>query len=343
MNRSTDRSRIESVRTNVVTGFLGAGKTTLVQYLLRHKPEGERWAVLVNEFGEVGIDGALLASQGANQPGVFLREVPGGCMCCTAGVSMQVALNTLLRTSRPDRLLIEPTGLGHPREVLTTLASEHYRDVLDVRATVVVVDARKARDPRYSDHSTFREQLDVADLIVANKAETYGTMDRAALSDLLDELRGDGGRRVVEVTEGAIEPEWLETPAERYQPDSRDAVATEVPEQESARRTAPDGGHLRIDNQGEGFATTGWIFASELRFDLEQLRRVLHTVAAERIKGTVITDAGSFSLNAVEGEFRVSEVDALPDSRIEILRAGGEDPSGLELAILSCLVSPPRT
>jgi len=98
---------------NLVMGFLGAGKTTAILHLLDTKPAGETWAVLVNEFGAVGIDGTVIAGQG-----VFVKEVPGGCMCCAAGLPMQVAVNRLLREARPDRLLIEASGLGHPRRVL---------------------------------------------------------------------------------------------------------------------------------------------------------------------------------------------------------------------------------
>ncbi|GAK82559.1 putative metal chaperone [Vibrio ponticus] len=66
------------VPTNIITGFLGVGKTTTILNLLKSKPENENWAVLVNEFGEIGIDGAMMTDQGA-----MIKEVPGGCMCCT--------------------------------------------------------------------------------------------------------------------------------------------------------------------------------------------------------------------------------------------------------------------
>nr|CBX70012.1 hypothetical protein YEW_IU38090 [Yersinia enterocolitica W22703] len=94
-------------KTNLITGFLGCGKTTTIRHLLSQKPEHEKWAVLVNEFGEIGIDGALLADSGA-----VLKEIPGGCMCCVNGFPMQVGLNMLLQQAKPDRLLIEPTGWG---------------------------------------------------------------------------------------------------------------------------------------------------------------------------------------------------------------------------------------
>ena len=104
------------------------------------------WAILVNEFGEVGIDGGLLETNHAEE--VYIREVPGGCMCCTAGLPMLMAMNMLLARARPHRLIIEPTGLGHPSEVMNVLSSEHYRDLLDLHATVTLVDARtEANNP----------------------------------------------------------------------------------------------------------------------------------------------------------------------------------------------------
>lgn len=125
---------IKAVPTNIITGFLGVGKTSSLLHLLKQKPANERWAILINEFGEIGIDGSLVNgsrnkapnNNASNEKRVFIREVPGGCMCCAAGLPMQIALNQLLAESKPNRLLIEPTGLGHPIEVLQTLAAEHY-------------------------------------------------------------------------------------------------------------------------------------------------------------------------------------------------------------------------
>ena len=105
-------SNISSVPTNIITGFLGVGKTTAISHLLKNKPSDQRWAVLVNEFGEIGVDGRLMQGQYPEEQRVFVKEVPGGCMCCAAGLPMQVALNQLLASARPDRMLIEPTGLG---------------------------------------------------------------------------------------------------------------------------------------------------------------------------------------------------------------------------------------
>ena len=156
---SSDKTPILGVPTNIITGFLGVGKTSAILNLMKHKPTNERWAVLVNEFGEIGVDGSLFQGNQSKQQQIFIREVPGGCMCCAAGLPMQIALNQLLSEAKPDRLLIEPTGLGHPKEVLQVLSSEHYRQVLSLQKNITLVDARKLSDTRYSDHDTFNQQI----------------------------------------------------------------------------------------------------------------------------------------------------------------------------------------
>lgn len=164
-------------RVNLITGFLGSGKTTTLRHLLACKPEGEQWAVLVNEFGEIGIDGALLAESGA-----VLKEIPGGCMCCVNGLPMQVGLNMLLKQARPDRLLIEPTGLGHPKQILDMLSAAVYQPWIDLRATLCLLDPRQLADARVRENENFRDQLAAADIIIANKQDRWADADAQALS-----------------------------------------------------------------------------------------------------------------------------------------------------------------
>src|SRR5688500_18872467 len=103
------------VPTTIVSGALGVGKTTAILAAVRHRPEGERWAVMVNEFGRVGIDGAVL-SDGSS--GLEVREIAGGCVCCTANLPLRLGLAKLVREVRPDRLFVEPTGLAHPASII---------------------------------------------------------------------------------------------------------------------------------------------------------------------------------------------------------------------------------
>jgi len=100
----------------LLTGFFGVGKTTTIRSLLSRKPENESWAILINEFGEVAVDQTALEIN--NETNVTIREIPGGCICCVMNVPMREAVAEIFQRSRPDRLLIEPTGLGHPAGIL---------------------------------------------------------------------------------------------------------------------------------------------------------------------------------------------------------------------------------
>ena len=336
------QSEIVDVPTNVITGFLGAGKSTAILHLLRNKPANERWAVLVNEFGEVGIDGELLGGDNRSEQGVFVREVAGGCMCCSSGFPMQIALTSLLSEARPNRLLIEPTGLGHPKEVLAVLAADHYRSMLDLRATITLVDALKIRDPRYAEHPTFLQQLAVADTIVANKIDRY---DDQSMPDLLDFLKQTDGlqeKPLHQVEQGAIELAWLADRAGEHirkihdhhdHHDARvDSALPPVPE-------IPESGLLRVDNEGDGFFSQGWIFTPAWCFDESKLDTLLMGIEADRLKAVFITRNGVTTYNMADGVMTKSEVPNTHDSRVEVISANRIQFSDLEEALLRCVAS----
>ena len=325
------------IPTNIITGFLGVGKTTAIQYLLANKPENERWAVLVNEFGEVGIDAGLMNNE-SEVPGVFIKELPGGCMCCTAGVPMQIALNQLIRQSRPDRLLIEPTGLGHPEEVVATLQQPEYSGVLDLRCTITLVDARKLDDQRYTQHEIFNQQLQIADLIVAHKKDLYS-------GDEIPQLKNYLSDRAVNVpTEscdnGRLELSWLDRPSLSVPSVFALVEAAEVHDsQEHDHSFEPDvfpaRGYVRKDNQGEGYSSSGWIFSPEFEFDFARLELLLMGIEVERLKAVFITDEGIYAFNLADSILKVQALDEVMDSRIEVI---GETPAhwvGLESQLLA--------
>ena len=136
---------------NLITGFLGVGKTTALMRLLAAKPADEYWAVVVNEFGEVGIDGATLSTAGE---GLQVAEVPGGCVCCTTSPMLRTALNQLVKARRPDRLLIEPSGLGHPAGIVDLLRDPFMAKTFEVRAVLTLLDPRhRSAIPVFLRHS----------------------------------------------------------------------------------------------------------------------------------------------------------------------------------------------
>ncbi len=329
------RPSIQLVPTNIITGFLGAGKTSAILNLLKHKPGGERWAVLVNEFGEIGVDGSLVQGHAEADGEVYIREVPGGCMCCTAALPMQMALSQLLSKARPHRLLIEPTGLGHPLEVLQTLAAPHNRDYLLVQKTLTLVDARSLSDPRYREHETFRQQLAIADVIVGNKEDLYGPADRENLQVFSRELCRSGtelifthyGQLDMAVLESSTAALVEPASGHHHAQDKTSLLAEDLP--------MPECGFVTAVNQGEGFESIGWRFSPQKLFARERLCAFLTGLRVERMKAVFITPEGVFGYNMTRDALTETELDDCVESRIEIISDHIE--SGWIDGLLACL------
>ena len=335
---------LRNIPTNVITGFLGAGKSTVVMNLLAQKPADERWAVLVNEFGEVGIDGKLIAGSASGSGGVYVREVAGGCMCCAAGIPMQMAMRMLLSRAKPSRLLIEPTGLGHPMEVLEMLQSAYYRDILDLRSTVTLVDARKISDTRYASHETFNQQIDIADVIVASKADLYGDTETRALRNHLD-ARGWSGNQVTSAN-GSLPLDTLSPKSTRgvlaqaqdreHEHDSQPLTELQTPMAEPPL-TFPPEGYLRLENRDPTFSSAGWLFRPDFVFRYSAITSLLGTMHAERIKALVRTDRGDFGYNAASDVLTEVPLTDLDDSRIEVIVREHFDAAAFENALLAAV------
>jgi G3E family GTPase len=299
--------------TNIITGFLGTGKTTAILHLLKNKPAHENWAVLVNEFGEVGIDGALMSEEGA-----MIKEVPGGCMCCTAGVPMSVGINLLLR-QKPDRLLIEPTGLGHPKQVIATLTSEQYQDYIDLRTTLTVTDARYFDQDRYLTNDNFVQQLSVADTIIANKSELASPQQIASMHTWLQQHNLI--QPVIQTSHGELALELLDS----VKGNLGEALKIESHHHEHAAlepqfAIPPHQSFVRKENKGQGYYSCGWLFGPELTFNFDEIFSLYSDLTAERIKAVVNTDKGCYAFNVAGGVVSVNEMSLEGfESRMEVI------------------------
>lgn len=331
MSDSQPQSR--KVIVNVITGFLGAGKTTAILNLLKEKQDAAPWAVLVNEFGEIGIDGAILEASG-----VAMKEVPGGCICCVAGLPMQVALNQLIRNVQPSRILVEPTGLAHLSQLVATLSGGHFAEVLDVRATIALLDARKLADTRYTAHEIFNDQLQHADIVIANKAEYYSEQDRARVLAWLDAQQPPKSQFAF-TSEGRFDVQWLDMPARAATPAHHHHQHGEKPLL-PAQLAEGERVLCRENTTADGWSC-GWLFSPTLTFSFDRLFALLSAVDAERMKAVMICDRGIFVFNAEGGVLRVQELDEVFDSRIEFIHHEPLVRDPIEQALLACLMDVP--
>ena len=334
----------KKIAVNIIMGFLGVGKTTAILKLLANKPDDQRWAVLVNEFGEVGIDGAIISAES----GMLVSEVPGGCLCCVAGLPFQVALSNIIAQQKPDRILIEPTGLGHPKNVMRNLTSKEYSQYCELKASICLVDPRQLKDPRYLQHETFNDQCYLADVLVANKVDLCDEEDKRIFERYADGILPK--KTVLGWVENAqLDVEWLDIARdetrtvkgalEYFNSKAHEHQHSHSHSEESLQPVSLPAGaaYQFFQNEGMGYYSLGWLFASSQTFNYEALSQWLMTLEVERVKGLLITDRGTFVMNLRDQVFTEMPTRALDQSRIEIIHNDALNKDILEDALLNCI------
>jgi cobalamin biosynthesis protein CobW len=190
---------LAKVPATIVTGFLGAGKTTLIRHVLAHA-HGRRLALIINEFGDVGVDGEILRSCGADFcPEDSIIELANGCICCTVADDFLPAIEALLsREPRADHIVIETSGLALPKPLIKAFEWPAIRSKLTVDGVIAVVDAAAVAEGRFADdeekvaaqraqdasldhdnplEEVYQDQLLCADLVILNKADLINSSD----------------------------------------------------------------------------------------------------------------------------------------------------------------------
>ena len=296
------------VPASVITGPLGVGKTTAILDLMRARGEG-RWAVLVNEFGQVGVDGAVLGAGG----GVAVREIPGGCVCCVQGPQLQVALVRLLREVRPERLLVEPSGLAMPGAILDLLR----RAGLDVRATITLVDPVRFVAGAWRDHDADHAQVDAADVLVANRCDLASEAQVAAFRAAAGAL-WPAPAVVAATSRGRLDPAWLDLDP------------------------TPRAPRVQILHAAPDVAERGWVWPVDVVFDRARALAVAQAallpdgplgVAALRVKAVLRTRRGWLRLDGADERVEVWPFQRRTDSRLEILAPAGAAWDGVDALV----------
>ena len=221
---------IGKIPTTIVTGFLGAGKTTLIRHLLENA-RGRRLALLINEFGDVGVDGEILRGCGVETcPEENIIELANGCICCTVADDFVPAIETLLsRPQKPDHIVIETSGLALPKPLVKAFDWPSIRSRLTVDGVVTVIDGAALAAGRFADdpealaaqrqgdpaldhdnplEEVFEDQLLCADMVVLNKTDLMCEADRDATRAKIAAVL-PRAVKVVATSEGRIDAEVL--------------------------------------------------------------------------------------------------------------------------------------
>ena len=327
-------SPTQAVPTHIISGFLGAGKTTLLKHLLSQKPENEVWAVLMNEFGQIGVDQQMLPQT----QGYQVKELLGGCLCCSSQLPMQIALSRLLSETKPDRLFIEPTGLGHPAQLLEQLTEPHWQQSIAMRALVTVVDGSRLHDAEWSKQNLYADQLKAAQIIVVSHADTMDFADDQALAALKSEYQ-------------AYQQTWLMSGQAEIALKQIDLlyVGTERKIQPllKIQKTFSTGPSLPEIKQlpyhyvetTQGYSVAGWKFPKRWQFDFYPLLDVLcEQKNWLRIKGIFNTNQGWKTFNFNPQQFNYQSSEEGIDNRVEIIVQNQRDWLVFETALMNCRI-----
>ena len=317
---------LQNIPTHVIAGPLGAGKTSLIKHLLAQRPANERWAVLINEFGQIGLDAALLS---LDDDGIAIGEVAGGCLCCVNGAPFQVGLGRLLRKAKPDRLFIEPSGLGHPAQLLKQLREAPWQTVLAVQPCVLVLDAQALAAGKPLPQAQ-QQALASAGLLVLNKDEALNAAQRQAIERQLPDCpfhwthqaqlplarlpgldaKAQGAVDNLDIPKGLAQmPAIWSDPA--------------VP--------------ICLSQAQEGGWSVGWRWHPSQPFDPQRLVLWLTSLDWRRAKLVIHSRDAWLSANSVDNSpFVWQPSEWRRDSRIELIFSAPQDLAALQAALAAC-------
>ncbi len=342
----------QPIPTNLITGFLGVGKTTAIRTLLQKRTAGQKWSIFINEYGLVSIDHTLVE---ARSPEVRVEELGGGCFCCTTNDLLEPMLHVFIEKTKPDRLIIEPSGAGHPARVIDLLRSDAFRHKIDLRASITLLDPKDFDNPRVTRHPSFHDQIQMADIVVLNWLDKREPSQVQRCRDWLNEF--DPPKLLVGETRfGELLPEWLDLNATVTRP-PRFLHAHELPTKE-ANSTEHSHQHahgaesdlltlnipprasrpVRLENSGLDQWACGWIFVAGDVFLKDALLDYLGRIdSIKRVKGVFHCEENWWSFNRVDQDFSVQQTAYRRDSRVEIIADTLLDWSRIERELLSCL------
>ena len=290
-------------RIDIISGFLGAGKTTLIKKLLGDALKGQQVVLIENEFGEIGIDGGFL-----KDAGIEIREMNSGCICCSLVGDFGAALKDVITKYHPDRIIIEPSGVGKLSDVIKAVDGVEKEAGVALNSATTVVDVMKCKMHLRNFGEFFENQVKSAGTIILSRTDKADTEKVEAAVKMLRELNPEahiittpvevlGGKKVLDTMEGAI------------------INLAQVEEEE----------HHHHHHADEVF--TSWCKETPKKYNKEELDTILQKLSKDdsygmilRSKGILLTEDGSWiQFDLVPGEYEIREGSADYTGRICVI------------------------
>lgn len=303
-----------TIPVHLVAGFLGAGKTTAIRKLLESRRD-EQVALIVNDFGEASFDEVTLSEE---KP-FAIENIPGGCVCCTAPEGFVDALGAVLDRA-PDRLVIEPTGLARPQDLIDTIRRSPHAGGVELGPVIVLLDPGKLDARDENTRTLLREQAEAADILIANRRDLASPADLERFDAFAAEL-WPGPMAVHHTEYGEIPGDALVWPAGQGPRQPRTGPAHAAHEH-------------RHDDSTKGFRARSWRWPAETVFAYARLTEALaRAVGGEcgkelaRFKGIFRTQEGT-SLLEISGSVLHDRLTSYRrDSRADAILVEGDDAS----------------
>lgn len=280
---------LKPVPVTIITGFLGAGKTTAILEILKSTGSNHRTAVMINEWGKVALDGSIVSNE---YPEHTLREIGGGCICCSAGSELDQAIIEILDQVMPDQIIIEPSGVAKPGEIIDLLNPHVQNGRLIIRPVICLVDPSRFVRMQWEDMPVYRDQIESAPILVANRCDLAHADTLKAFFAKASQLYPP--KLAIHATSfGRLPLAVLE------------AIPAEMPFEIPASNLAKT--HPFASHDKETFTQAGWTWPPEIVFSESKLKSLFHAATQntnlfiERAKAVFHTDMGWFLLEIAGG------------------------------------------
>lgn len=316
---------------DVAFGFLGSGKTTFISKILQEWRTEEKIVILVNEFGDVGIDGELLSSQGGN-----VVEMPSGCICCTLQSDFRNQISEIYTTFHPDRIIIEPSGVATISTIDWILKAQNLEPVIDTINKILIVDATGFKSLYKANRHFIESQVEGAHLVVLNKCDRVDKRNAMLTQSAISSINPDV--MILPTEYAAVDWQEYQQALANSSLGNMSAPQKTYMERVSGDESLPSGTenmqedftphipHFQETEDALGYESFGSIYENQI-FDLQKLEALfqdLNTIGSDlgeivRAKGVFCLGEKWIVIEQASGDISTQPIRSFEQSKVTVI------------------------